>query len=124
VRDMQAVLALGREAYAAWSFEYHIALIFQNARSVIVLMSIFYFRDDPEERRRAEGLTRELAQRCRDARYQEYRTGVSHMDTLYVDDPAYANLLARLKQAVDPENCLAPGRYGIGDGEPQSAPSA
>src|SRR5690606_1743150 len=39
--DIRNVLDIGREAYGLAGFEYHVALIFQNPRSVIVLMSIF-----------------------------------------------------------------------------------
>jgi 4-cresol dehydrogenase (hydroxylating) len=112
-KDIEGVLKLGATAYAATGFEYHVALIFQNPRSVIVLMSVFYFKEVAEERQRADALVRELGRLCRDAHYLEYRTGVSYMSELYAGDPAYARLMARLKQACDPDSLLAPGRYGL-----------
>jgi 4-cresol dehydrogenase (hydroxylating) flavoprotein subunit len=111
--DVTNVLDLGAQAYREFGFEYHVAMIFQNPRSVIVLMSVFYFKDVMEERDRADALVRALGQRCRHAHYPEYRTGVSYMDELYSDDPGYASLMARLKRACDPDGLLAPRRYGL-----------
>ena len=113
--DIERVLKIGRETYDEYEFEYHIALIFQNPRSAIVLMSIFYYRDDPQERERAAKLEDALAKRCREANFIEYRTAVSHMPGLY-GDPAYQNLLTSLKNAVDPDNILAPARYNTEPG--------
>ena len=112
--DLQRVLDLGAQAYLAAGFEYHIALIFQNPRSVIVLMSVFYFKHLASERERADRLIQDLGRRCREALYQEYRTGVSYAGSLYSDDPAYAALMTRLKNACDPDGLLAPQRYGLG----------
>jgi 4-cresol dehydrogenase (hydroxylating) len=111
--DVRHVLDIGREAYAHAGFEYHVALIFQNPRSAVVLMSIFYFKEVPQERERADALARELGRRCREAHYLEYRKGISYMAELYAEDTAYAALLARIKRACDPDNRIAPGRYGL-----------
>jgi len=113
VSDVRLVLQLGEEAYARAGFEYHVAMIFQNPRSVIVLMSVFYFKNVPSERERADQLVKDLGRRCRAARFLEYRTGVGYMQELYTDEPAYENLLARFKRACDPDGLLAPGRYRI-----------
>ncbi len=112
--DIQRIFDIGREVYAKFGFEFHVALIFQNPRSTIVLMSIFYFRDDERERERAAGLEAELARRCAAANFIEYRTGVSHMASLYAADADYLQLLGEIKSAVDPGNLLAPGRYNAG----------
>ncbi len=117
--DIEKVLELGRETYQRWGFEFHVALIFHNARAAVVLMSIFYFKDVEEERERAAGLHEEMVMQLRALRYQEYRTAISQMQHLYADDAAYRDLLGRLKSAVDPDGILSPGRYEVGaSGDP------
>lgn len=113
--DIVRALEIGRSCYERFGFEFHVALIFQNPRSTIVLMSIFYFRDVESECARAQNLEIELARMCRTAGYHEYRTGLSNMATLYESDPAYAAFLQRLKHAIDPDGILAPARYGVGN---------
>jgi 4-cresol dehydrogenase (hydroxylating) len=113
--DIVRALETGRSCYDRFGFEFHVALIFQNPRSAIVLMSIFYFRDVESERARAQNLEMELARSCRAVGYHEYRTGLSNMATLYEQDPAYAGLLRRLKDAIDPDGILSPARYGLRD---------
>lgn len=112
--DIVRAMDIGRACYQQAGFEFHVALIFQNPRSAIVLMSIFYFRDVESERQRAQRLEIELARQCRAAGYHEYRTGLSNMGIPHTQNPAYASFLKRLKDAVDPDGILSPGRYGIG----------
>lgn len=111
--DIQQVLSLGRTFFEKWKFEFHAAVIFHNPRAAVVLMSIFYFKEEEEERLRATGLQQELSSEVRRQRYQEYRTGIARMDRLYTEDAVYAAFLNKIKSAIDPDNILSPGRYGL-----------
>ena len=112
--DIETVLSLGRSCYEESGFEFHVAVIFHTARSAVVLMSIFYFKDDESERSRAAALHGRLVEELHNHRYQEYRTAISQMQSLYGDDPAYRAFLGRLKRAIDPEGILSPERYNVG----------
>jgi 4-cresol dehydrogenase (hydroxylating) len=46
------------------------------------------------------------------AGYHSYRLGIQANDEMQ-SDPSYTQLLAALKQTLDPGGILAPGRYGI-----------
>jgi 4-cresol dehydrogenase (hydroxylating) len=95
-------------------FDYYVAMILQNPRSVIVLMSIFYDREDVDETERAKALYDDLFEAATASGYQQYRTSVAAMHRLYSGQPAYADMLQAIKTALDPDEVIAPGRYGIG----------
>ncbi|HEU0120595.1 MAG TPA: FAD-binding oxidoreductase [Bryobacteraceae bacterium] len=91
-------------------FEPMMTLSLVNGRAFAAVISICYDRDVPDEDARAMACYRRLVDSCRDLGYYSYRLGVqssAEMD----GPPAYADLLRRLKAAVDPNHILAPGRY-------------
>jgi 4-cresol dehydrogenase (hydroxylating) len=107
---VNAVLEASRPLFEQFAFDFYVALIMQNARSVIVLMSIFYDRDNADEEDRARTLYEALSKAMQAAGYPQYRTGTQGMATLFADVPEYADLLRRLKKAIDPVGVLAPGK--------------
>ncbi len=111
--DVERAVRLGEDLYKKYSFEHHVALIFHSSRSVVILMSIFYKRDDPDEWARADALLKELIGVFKDANYLEYRTGPSCMSGSLDDIFAYKKFLSDMKKSIDPDGILAPGRYGI-----------
>ena len=44
----------------------------------------------------------------------QYRSSVPGMSAIRYDNRGKRDALARIKQALDPNNVIAPGRYGIG----------
>ena len=77
-------------------------------------MNILYDRDDPAETARADALYQALLADMRAGGYQQYRASLLAWDSLYQDAPMLKLLNHRIKAALDPQNMLAPGRYGIG----------
>ena len=71
-------------------------------------------RDDPAETARADALYQALLDDMRAGGYQQYRASLLAWDSLYQDAPMLKLLNHRIKVALDPQNVLAPGRYGIG----------
>jgi 4-cresol dehydrogenase (hydroxylating) len=107
-------LDLCRQRFEAQGFDFYIAMLLMNPRSVICLMAIIYDRDTPKEVSRAKELYGTLLSDMRDARYQQYRAGLESWDRLFEAAPELRELNNRIKGALDPANILAPGRYGIG----------
>lgn len=81
-----------------------------NGRALAAVISISYDRDVDGEDARAMACYQRLVDSCRTLGYYSYRLGLS--STGEMDEPApYADLLRRLKAALDPHHILAPGRY-------------
>ena len=54
--------------------------------------------------------------------YVPYRLGIQSVRLLPEPEGAYGELLGKLKRALDPNNVLAPGRYGVGAQRPGEGP--
>ncbi len=78
---------------------------------------IIYDRDDADMTRRAHALFATLVEDAARAGYAEYRTHLSYMDpvarTFDFNDHALLRLNERVKDALDPNGILAPGKSGI-----------
>lgn len=109
-------LASCKERFAALGFDFYVALLLMNPRSVICLMAILYDRDDPAETARSKDLYQHLLTDMRRRKYQQYRAGLLSWPTVFSDAPELQALHDRLKAALDPNGILAPGHYGIGSG--------
>ncbi|MDA8137470.1 MAG: FAD-binding oxidoreductase [Desulfobacteraceae bacterium] len=113
-RQVSEVLDLCRPLYAKHQFEFSTALMIANPRSVIALMSIFFDKEDIEETLRAEALYFEMGKVTQAAGYQQYRTSTAYMDRILDPAPEFKELTTQIKQALDPNNVMAPGKYGVG----------
>lgn len=107
------VLDLCRPLFEKHQFDFYAALLMQNARSMIVLMSIFYQREDREQARRATRLYEDLSCITTEAGFQQYRMGTGARLRPGNSTGAFVRFGASLKRAVDATGVLAPGRYGI-----------
>lgn len=75
---------------------------------------LLFDRDNPEELQRAKVCYMELTDETAKAGYPVYRAGTPAMKrTAEYYGPAQAALNKRLKQALDPNHILAPGKSGI-----------
>jgi 4-cresol dehydrogenase (hydroxylating) len=115
-KEVADCLDLCKPIYDKHQLDFTIALMVGNPRTVIALMSIFYDREDPDETSRAESLYFELGRVTQEAGYQQYRTSTIYMDRILDSAPEFRELANRIKNALDPNNILAPGKYGI-DGQ-------
>ena len=76
-----------------------------------------YDRDDADMTRRADALFRELMADARQRGFGEYRSHLSYMDevaaTYDFNGGSLHRLNERMKDAIDPNGILAPGKQGI-----------
>jgi 4-cresol dehydrogenase (hydroxylating) len=88
-----------------------------GGRSVININEILYDRDDARMAAAVPTLMSNLIQDAASAGYCEYRTHIDNMDqvagTFDFNDHAMARLNGRIKDALDPNGILAPGKQGI-----------
>ena len=75
------------------------------------LVTIHFRSDDPDQVERAEQCERMLWGQLVAEGFPPYRVGIDQMERLVALDPAYFDLVARLKSVLDPHNVIAPGRY-------------
>jgi 4-cresol dehydrogenase (hydroxylating) len=111
--DVLPFLADCQRRFAAGGFDYYVALLLMNPRAVICLMAIIYDKDDAEQSARADALYHELVTQMQLAGYQQYRAALCGWARVFEDAPELLELNNRLKSALDPDDILAPGRYGI-----------
>ncbi len=112
-RHVQQVLGLCRPLFERYEFDFYAALLIQNPRSMIVLTSIFYLKDNPAQCERARQLYGELSAATSAAGYQQYRVGTSGMLSLAKSAPGFIAFAKALKSAADPAEILSPGKYAI-----------
>jgi 4-cresol dehydrogenase (hydroxylating) len=96
----------------AWGFEPMISLTMLTPRMVCSVISITYDREVPGEDEKAAACYGELRQACTRAGFYPYRLGIQSMSDLPQQKPS-RDLARTLKQALDPNAILAPGRYEI-----------
>lgn len=112
-------LALTKEIFDRHEFDFFVEVIVEGPRSVIVLVGVFYDRHDPAEEARARAWYDEARDAYVRSGYPPYRaTTISTAKALDANPQGQA-FVAAIKRAVDPQNLLAPGRYGT---PPRSAP--
>jgi 4-cresol dehydrogenase (hydroxylating) len=94
-------------------FEPMISLTTITERSVASVISIAYDRDVPGEDARAMACYNDLREHLTSRGFYPYRLGIQSMDLLDAD-PARGAFLNKLKEALDPNRILSPGRYLTG----------
>ena len=112
-RHVDELLRICRPLFEKYEFDFYVALLVQNARSMIVLMSIFFRKEDNEQAAQAKALYSALSDAVFRAGFQQYRMGVNGMLQLRETSPAFIHFLHQIKMGVDPNDILAPGKYGI-----------
>jgi FAD/FMN-containing dehydrogenase len=125
--DGQAALDWYREAKdicAKFGFDF-VAGLHLYQRHLAHIIMIYFDRTDPKDKAAANSLFVELVVKARKAGYGEYRAHIDHMD-LVADQydfgadaagsggvPALMRLNQRIKDELDPNGILSPGKQGI-----------
>jgi 4-cresol dehydrogenase (hydroxylating) len=92
-------------------FEPQISISLATERSLICVISITYDRSVAGEDERAMRCYKAVMDRLVESGYPPYRLNVGSMSYLAGQSEEYADTLRSLKQALDPNGILAPGRY-------------
>ncbi len=105
-----------RARYLEFGLDYS-GTFYNDGRSVTNVNLILYSRDDAEMKERVRKLFLALVKDSHEHGYGEYRTHLSYMDDVAAsfdfNDHALRRLNERVKDSLDPNGVLAPGRNGI-----------
>ena len=108
--EATTLAAMAERILPAHGFEPLISITLLTERALACVISITYDRDIAGEDEKAMACYRELRQDLESAGYYSYRLGIGGMPMQGLDF-AYGKLLQSIKNALDPGNILAPGRY-------------
>jgi 4-cresol dehydrogenase (hydroxylating) len=107
-REMARIVT---ETAAEFGFEPSMSMTMISERALDNVVSISYDREVPGEDARAMSCHDKMLQRLTAAGYYPYRLGVQSMHKLPAGEASYDNFASALKQTLDPNGILAPGRY-------------
>jgi 4-cresol dehydrogenase (hydroxylating) len=106
----ERIASLAREKMLSHGFEPMISITVLTDRSLSCILSLGYDRDVAGEDQRALACYLELIEILSANGYFSYRLGLAGMSTME-ETGEYPKLLAAIKQTLDPNGILAPGRY-------------
>lgn len=95
-------------------FDLFITFSMINERSLGGVITIAYDKEDALEAERARSCYQKVFDRVMGAGYIPYRVGNQSMAALDPYRDVYWQTVARIKQALDPDGIIAPGRYQPG----------
>ncbi len=105
------------ELFNAQGFDHYCGLTSTTPRSFINTASIIFDRDNAEHCARARALGRSLIEDARRLRLAGYRAHISEMDLVAsqfdFDNHSALRTYERIKDALDPDGILSPGKQGI-----------
>ena len=116
-RHTTDLLQLCEPVFHKHGFDLSLAFLMINARSVLALIEIFFDKQNPDEEQRALALYDEITEATMRAGFQQYRTSVAYSDRIMDSAPELQKTLDAMRSAIDPDNLIAPGRYGLGLGD-------
>ncbi|MEG3969632.1 FAD-binding oxidoreductase [Microcoleus sp. T2B6] len=94
-----------------YQFEPNLAFNCNSGRSIHLFIAIMFDREVAGEDEKAMSCHDELLQMLTQAGHIPYRLGIQSMNSLPPAQDDYGFFLRTLKQALDPNDILAPGRY-------------
>jgi len=101
------------ETFAAYPFEPAMSMTMISERALDNVISISYDRDIPGEDARAMECHDLLLKRLTDAGYYPYRLGIQSMGQLPRGEASHERFAQSIKNTLDPNGILSPGRYQL-----------
>ena len=108
--EVRAVTGIATEILLRHGFEPMISITLITERSAACVITVAYDRSAPGEDRKASACYQELLRRLWSSGYYSYRLGIQSMQEMSGDN-GFNRLLGRIKQTLDPNDILSPGRY-------------
>ena len=101
------------ETFARHGFEAAITVNLMNTKAMEGVVSLAFNRNDTELAEKAHACIQEMESRYMEQGYPPYRVGINSMHHVVKEDDPFWTTVQRLKQALDPNNIIAPGRYNL-----------
>lgn len=106
-----------REQMESHGLDHTADLIVVNARAMCSINGLRFNLDDEDATAQAYLLMQKLVTEAGEHGYSEYRSHLQVMDLVAqqadFNDHAYLRFVEKIKDAVDPQGILSPGRYGV-----------
>jgi 4-cresol dehydrogenase (hydroxylating) len=112
-RHIETVAGVASRILFEYGFEPSISMTLITERAVACVISICYDRREPGHDDQAMACYRRLQQELTERGYYSYRLGIQAMSEMSGSN-GYGDLVRAIKDAVDPNGVLAPGRYQPG----------
>ncbi len=110
---VRRMVQLAQEIFDQYHFEMPVTITLIRPEQIVGIFSIHFDRRDDEQTRRAHQLYEELKMTFKREGIELYRSSVLNMAKLTYGDAGKKRVLKTLKRALDPNDIIAPGRYGI-----------
>ena len=98
--------------YQQYGFDLFVELIIESPRGLIVLFGIFYDKNSVQEKKKAIQLYHSIQSVALEKGFPPYRATIISMPGLFDHNPPLRKILTKIKRALDPNNILAPQKYG------------
>lgn len=108
---VKEVLALAEPIFARYGFDFFVTFSSVTERSLGAVMTIAYDLQDEGEAAAAHDCAKALCETMIDAGFPPYRVSPLFLPYLARGSEAYWDVIAEIKQAMDPRGILSPGRY-------------
>jgi 4-cresol dehydrogenase (hydroxylating) len=109
-------LTVSREIHERFGIDFNTNVSILNERAAVCTVGIFYDLQNEQETKNAEQCYQELSRSYTIFGFLPYRSGSDPSKSKFFSTrkPASVKILQSLKNALDPKNIIAPGRYGLG----------
>jgi FAD/FMN-containing dehydrogenase len=118
-QHVRAALEIAKDALERHGFEPILIIGAISERVIYLSVDITYDRDVAGEDEKALACHDEMLRGLIERGYVPYRLGIRSVGLLPEPEDDYGELLQALKRTLDPNNILAPGRYGLEAGRPR-----
>ena len=112
-KHAETISEIAKQILPKYGFEAAMTITVMDELNIENIISITYDREENEDNN-ALACYFELEETLANSGYYPYRLGIHAMEsTLSRSDEAYKTFLRKIKQAIDPDNIISPGRYII-----------
>ncbi|NUM55213.1 MAG: FAD-binding oxidoreductase [Candidatus Hydrogenedentes bacterium] len=109
--DVRRVLQIADPIFARHGFEPMTTLTLLNERSLIAVLNVYFDKSAPDEAAQATACHNELIDALAKEGYYPYRVGLDTMPKMVHEGDVFWEVAGALKQALDPLDIIARGRY-------------
>lgn len=102
-----------RDTFARHGFEAAITVNLMGTKAMEGVVSLAFDRRNEQQTAAAHACIQEMEARYMELGYPPYRVGINSMQHVVREDDTYWKTVQGLKQVLDPNGIIAPGRYNL-----------